>query len=637
MEKELNLIIQPKIIDQLGIKMYQNPVDVISEIIANAWDADAELVEISIDANNHKITIQDNGIGMSFDECQDYYLNVGRNRREDLKTDISVDKKRPVLGRKGIGKFAGFGIAKVITITTISEIVKEKSKFKMELDKILEYDSVGNRTKPIEVLDYCENTREDKGTIVELMLNEDINIDKDIFKTELSKRFLLPQTVEDFKIRVDGQDIPDGFSDEMEFVFPEDLTDEEKDKFQIIEIIDGWGKETFKSYTIFWRIGFYEKTIKNEYLRGISIFSHGKVAQKPFFFEMSGGISGQNALEYMSGQVRMDFIDEGELDLISTERQRINLQTAIGQEIKIWGINRIKWLAQIWKNRRSHERLQELEDRISGFKERLDNLHGHERKTIKSVLIKIAMFDRLGKERFQEWCNAILTSWETGRLKELINDIAETEDFDELKLIEILSEADVLTALNIAEAIKTKIVTIGELNQMIIKGKFENQIRDFIYERPWIIHPKWEQFKKERSLARLIRDIGITVFKGDVFNGRVDLILSSGTSLLLLEFMRPGLELDKDHLDRINYYVIEINNALKKQTGGTFQKLEKSYIVADSYKNDTIINERIKQLERDNMLFVTWDTLIGQAIKQWEEFLELLKSRNPDDKRIQDL
>lgn len=568
MEKELKLIIQPKIIDQLGIKMYQNPVDVISELIANSWDADAELVEIRIDTANRKVTVKDNGNGMSFDECQGYYLNVGRNRRQELNTEVSIEKKRPVLGRKGIGKFAGFGIAKVITITTISEKVKEKTKFKMELEKIMELDSKGDSTKPIELINFCENTKEKKGTIVELSLNEDINIEEDGFNSELSKRFLLPQLAEDFKIKVDGVNIPDGFSDEMEFIFPIGLTDEEKRVFPTIEIVDDWGKESFEGYTIFWRIGFYEETIKNEYLRGISIFSHGKVSQKPFFFELSGGISGQNALEYMTGQVKMDFIDEGDLDLISTERQRINLQTAIGHKIKEWGIERIKKLAQIWKKRRSQKRLQELEDKLSGFKDRLDILPSYERKTVKSVLTKIATFDRLGKTRFQDWCNAVLTSWETGRLKALINEISETEDFDEAKLIDILSEADVLTALNIAEAIKTKIVTIGELKQLVIKGELENRVRDFIYERPWMIHPKWEQFKKERSVSKLIEDAGIKELGDEVFNGRIDLVLSSGTSLLLLEFMRPGLSLDKEHLDRINYYVIEINNALKKETGG---------------------------------------------------------------------
>ena len=46
--RELILKIQPRVIGHLGIKMYQKPVDVIAEFIANAWDADAEKVDVVI-------------------------------------------------------------------------------------------------------------------------------------------------------------------------------------------------------------------------------------------------------------------------------------------------------------------------------------------------------------------------------------------------------------------------------------------------------------------------------------------------------------------------------------------------------------------------------------------------------------
>ena len=639
-EKQLKLIIQPKVIDHLGIKMYQKPVDVISEFIANSWDADSEKVEVTISDNCIKIV--DNGIGMTFDQCQEFFLTVGRDRRKDTGKEVSEEKGRPILGRKGIGKFSGFGIAQKIEINTISKADGEQTSFEMDIDEILDHDVKRNSEKPIKVLKYLPPDKERAkiyGTTVTLkgIITSSINID--MFMEELSRRFLLTQIAADFIITVNTHTLPDNFSKELEFVFPRDLSSEEKVKIanQTGTDANGWAIETFFTYQIKWRIGFYEEPIETEELRGISIFAKGKMAQKPFFFDIAGGISGQMGLEYITGQIIMDFIDTGINDLIATERQRINLQTELGKRIKAWGVERIKLLSSIWKQRRSEKRLRELEDKLDGFKDRLEELPVSERKTVKSVLLKIATFERLGKKRFHDWCSDILTSWEMGRLKELITKISETHEMDENKFLEMLSEADVLTALNIAESVKTKILAIGELKQRVGSGQLENKVRDYIYDHPWIIHPKWESFKKERSVEKIIGDSGAKNLNYEPFNGRVDLALSSGSSLLLVEFLRPGINIDRDHLDRINYYVIDIRDALHKETGSTLRAVETAYVIGDDYKDINAIRERILQLERDHILVLTWDGLISQALKQWEDYLDLLKIRNPDDKRIQDL
>ena len=510
MDKQLKLIIQPKVIDHLGIKMYQKPVDVIAEFIANAWDSESEMVDVFLDENS--IIIQDKGCGMTYDDCQNYFLTVGRDRRKELGRDYSEEKQRPILGRKGIGKFAGFGIAKVIEIKTISKKNGELTYFKLDIEKILECDYADEEIKPVEVIDHKDTNDKFKlkhGTIISLIGINGKTIDKNKFKEELSRRFLLSQFYDDFCIKVNGEELPESFNDDLEYIFPRDLTVEDKRKFPNLESVDekGWAVENFLGEKIYWRIGFYEEPIETEELRGISIFAKNKLAQKPFFFDLSGGINSQFGLEYMTGQVRMDFIDTGVNDLIATERQRINLQTEVGIKIKNWGLDRIKDLSSIWKKLRAEARRKELEDRLSGFKDRLDLLPSSERKTVRSVLLKLASFERLGKNRFQDWCNALLTSWETGRLKELINQLSETRDLDEFKFLEILSEADVLTALNIAESVQTKILTIGELKQRVVSKQLENKVRDYIYEHSWIIHPKWESFKKERSVHKLLIDM----------------------------------------------------------------------------------------------------------------------------------
>src|SRR3989442_14581014 len=103
--KTLRLTFHGRVIDHLGIQMYQSPVASIAELIANSWDADAEHVRVTLPDqlnSNATITIKDDGIGMTFSNCEDHYLNVGWNRRADNHDERSLEKHRPILVRKGM-------------------------------------------------------------------------------------------------------------------------------------------------------------------------------------------------------------------------------------------------------------------------------------------------------------------------------------------------------------------------------------------------------------------------------------------------------------------------------------------------------------------------------------------------------
>ncbi len=92
---------------------------------------------------NGEILVQDDGIGMTARECQDRYLYVGQNRRGADPTARSAAKNRHVLGRKGIGKFAGFGIARVMRVTTVSAKTGERTVFELRLDALMGQDYIG--------------------------------------------------------------------------------------------------------------------------------------------------------------------------------------------------------------------------------------------------------------------------------------------------------------------------------------------------------------------------------------------------------------------------------------------------------------------------------------------------------------
>ena len=119
-------------LEHLGINLYSNIPAVLSEIVANAWDADAKNVTISVDKAAEIITIQDDGIGMNRDGVIDRFLTVGFKRREVLGETTPAGRKP--MGRKGIGKLSIFSVAQLAEIYTIEG--KERTAFKMDREVI---------------------------------------------------------------------------------------------------------------------------------------------------------------------------------------------------------------------------------------------------------------------------------------------------------------------------------------------------------------------------------------------------------------------------------------------------------------------------------------------------------------------
>ena len=107
-------------IKHLGLQMYSTLPPVIGELVANGWDANATKVEITIpdtpiNDQTSEIIVKDDGDGMSDKDVRGKYLIIGRDRREEEQSDETRLGRR-IMGRKGIGKFSAFGIAKEIVI-----------------------------------------------------------------------------------------------------------------------------------------------------------------------------------------------------------------------------------------------------------------------------------------------------------------------------------------------------------------------------------------------------------------------------------------------------------------------------------------------------------------------------------------
>jgi len=347
-DKELYLRFHGRILEHMGIQMYQRPVNALAELVANAWDADAEWVDISLPSEISEtavIVVRDNGIGMKFDDCQSRYLEVGWNRRRADPEERTKEKRRRVLGRKGIGKFAGFGIADVIRVDTTSKENGERTVFELRLGELVGEEYVSTEGKLIKVVDYeppDEARRQNHGCIVTLTnLKLGRLLPAETFAKSMARRFLLYQLAADFRVLVNGSPIPESLDLQgVEYRFPRDYEDGEKP--ERLESVDenGWGTETIEGgRKIHWRFIFYKDPIDEEELRGVTIFSRGKLVQAPFVFLLAGGLGGQHGVEYLCGQIQADFIDDLPVDAIATDRQGVDWELNETHPLLEWGKN----------------------------------------------------------------------------------------------------------------------------------------------------------------------------------------------------------------------------------------------------------------------------------------------------------
>lgn len=655
MPKTLSINFHGRLIQHLGIQMYQKPAAALGEMISNAWDADAYNVKVSLPeelTSDSTIVIEDDGVGMTFEECQEKFLLVGRGRRGANAEERSIKENRPVLGRKGIGKFAGFGIAKKIEVHTISEENGEETVFEMDIDTLLSegYAESGGAVSVIRGEEPNPALKAQHGTKITLKeLTIKKVVDKDEFMLGMSRRFLLARRSENFSVKINESEL-EGVEFEpagVQFNFPAVYEDESRglELMENTSIVDAWGVSTLEDGNIIrWKVDFYKLPINHEEFRGIAVYANGKLAQSSFMFNLAGGLSGQHGQEYMSGRIMADYIDALDDDVISTERQRVNWETESTIIFESWGQGLIKKLLKDWQTLRQKEKEDILKERVGEFSERLEKLQNHERRTVETALNKIAGISSLSADQFVDLGGAVLTSWEMGRNKKLIDHMATATDLDADQLLGILLESSVLSALSMAEGARTRLQTVHTLKEMIEDRIRENTVRDYIAQDAWIIKPGFETYKKETRATSVIQsakdesgDILITPEEqGEEYTGRVDLVLSHGNTLILIEFMRPGLTMDWDHLQRFERYMHILRDKIAQETSLGFTMVE-GFVVADNLTARSDVREKIKTMASAEMYAMSWGTLIDKAIDDWRLYLESIVSRNGEDERLAEL
>lgn len=145
----MNLTASARLIMQLGEQLIEDELVALLELIKNAYDADANHVEVNIDTETVTpygkgyIEIKDDGNGMIPSIVRNSFLRLSTSFKEEEKSSIYYHRR--VLGKKGIGRLSFQRLGNYITVETAPNIErysqtsllkKEDKEFINEYNKI---------------------------------------------------------------------------------------------------------------------------------------------------------------------------------------------------------------------------------------------------------------------------------------------------------------------------------------------------------------------------------------------------------------------------------------------------------------------------------------------------------------------
>lgn len=647
--REFKITVLGRTLEHLGVQMYKQRSVAIAELVANCWDACAGNVYITVpredtyDHETSEIVILDDGSGMTPDEIEEVYLTIGRNRRsaagagsngntevkqddggesEDstqthLGTEAAVtmeesavmEERRP-MGRKGIGKLAGFGLAKKMVVETWSR--GRLTCFALDIER-LKMAPGDARDIPIhaEVIDSMEPTNSGTRITLRDLKNERALILQDL-RTALGRRF--SRTIRGRMAVYVNEELVTEPPVDLALRFPE-----AEGEFVPDTLSDGT--------QIRYYYGFSKTTIKSPDLRGFTIYVRGKTAQAPnFYFNVEATTSGQHGLKYLIGAVEADYLDDGvddESDIISTDRQEIDWEHKRTVPLHEWGADLTRRILTDYAQRRGEDFLsrvfsdQTLNDRI----ERLDDASKKQLKTVLRTVGKAEPDD----EKMHDLADGIIKAYEYRHFYDVITEIEQaSEDPQELyRLLDHLSRWRVLESRAILEIVHGRLKIVDKFESMIVNDVPEtaprvgvDNLHDLIAQYPWLINPEWQIFSEEKTITRTLRDWNVRDI-GDIdTRERYDFLALTNThDIVVIEIKRSSHPVDLEELQRLERY-------------GNDLALGRSITKLMMIHGGTLaVNENLRKEweESEYKCAVPWKALIERTRLYYEHYRALLE------------
>lgn len=601
--KKLEFTFEIGTIEHLGVKLYSTIPPMIAELISNSWDADAHNVYLFFEDKGEKsITVKDDGSGMDFDELNEKFLKIGRNRRVEIKTD-KTQNGRPVLGKKGLGKLSMFGIGKKITITTIKN--GKKNSFVMDYEEIKKCSQ--KRTYEPRIIDFEIETKDNSGTEIKIEnLARQTGFDLQAIRRNILSRFSIFSS--DFIVHINDDDSlvinsNSLLSEDYQFKweFPNNFESDQK-SFQDLYDFGVGNNINGLIYT--------SSTPLSKKQQGIALFSRGKLVQESMSFSERAN---DNFFQYMAGTFFVDFVDNSfEIDNCSTDRKSLAWDSYGNTDLdylnklleKIVSITQNKW-----RQSRKELKKQKIKDRGIDLDKWIGELNPAEKPLARKLIDAILENENIGEEATNNYISYIKDMYSFTGFQDFTTKLDELGVLGNENAIKLLTDWSEIEAKEYAKISIGRIKTIEQFDKYIKDNASENKvIQKFLEEFPWLLDPKMEKFEREVTFTELLK----RTFPDDKeleANRRIDFLCTKSSGVIhVIELKRPNIKLTVKQIQQIAEYVEFTKNHFPQSVDKV-----KGYLISDNMTYEPGAETVREALESKDIFVKSYSDLLAEA------------------------
>ncbi|WP_145144401.1 ATP-binding protein [Roseomonas gilardii] len=631
-----HLTVSLNVLEHLGINLYSNVPSVLSEIVANAWDADAGRVRIRFDRIANTFVIQDDGTGMTADEVNERFLMVG-HRRRDIQPGQTAKGRMP-MGRKGIGKLSLFSIASTVTIETAKD--GEKNAFRMELaairDEIRRAGGQGTY-RPVEIptssIDFPQGTRI---TLTNLRRRQTIATSNGL-RRRVARRFTVIDDPSSFVVEIDGQPVTAADRDyygKLQYLWTygdqsavEVLATgvERAEARQAPQGVTGWLATVRES-------GQLKDDEGGENLNRIAVFVRGKMAQEDILGDFSerGVFAG-----YLLGELRADGFDTydgpgtpSDDDAATSSRQKLVEDDPRYNDLKNFLAAELKYIQNRWSDQRSEAGAREAM-KIPEVDEWVASLKPPIRKRAKAWLGKINLVRTDDPNERKQLIKHAVLGFEFYRLHDNLDAIEAISTENLSVAMALFQELDGLEANLYGQIVQQRIAVIKTLRERVANNALEKAIQEFLFNHLWLLDPSWERVEGTEVMETNVRSMldGATAELSDEERrGRLDIgYRKAAGQNIIIELKRANRVMSRSEmLDQADKY----GNGLRKLLTTANRQNEGVEIVfvlgslprewGDPQGQDRLT----QQLRGSNARIVFYNELLENAEKSYGDYLK---------------